>query len=274
MEARIIAIFCEIYDLIKSKNIKDDKQVTMSMSEIMTLVVAAGEYFGGNLEKVRAYFIDQNYVKNMLSKSQLNRRMHAIKDDQWMLIYNHLAEYFKQENISKESIADSFSVESCHLVRSNRRKLFKEKEYVGFKSAKKDYFVGLKVHMLMSITRKPLEMAYSPASYHDLYAFKQLQLSLPSGSIIYADKAYNDYELEDKLLSEKDIMLLPIRKDNSTKLYSPTLTHTIKRKRKNVETGFSSLTSRFPKSIHAVTERGFKLKVFSFILAYAFSCLF
>jgi hypothetical protein len=160
------------------------------------------------------------------------------------------------------------------LVRANRRKLFKDKEYVGYKAAKKSHFVGLKVHMLMSITRKPLEIAYSPASYHDIFAFKQLPLHIPEKSMIYADKAYNDYELEDMLLSDKNIALLPIRKSNSKKHYTHSLTQSIKIKRRNIETAFSTIATRFPKSIHAVTERGFKLKIFSFILAYAFSCLF
>jgi hypothetical protein len=43
--------------------------------------------------------------------------------------------------------------------------------------------------------------------------------------------------------------------------------------RKRVETTFSRITSLFPKYIHALTSKGFELKVFSFILVYSLSLL-
>ncbi len=39
--------------------------------------------------------------------------------------------------------------------------------------------------------------------------------ALSEGSTVYADKAYNDYEIEDWLLEAKNIKLLAMRKQNS-----------------------------------------------------------
>jgi len=46
------------------------------------------------------------------------------------------------------------------------------------------------------------------------------------------------------------------------------------RMRKRIETVFSQITSIFPRSINAVTSKGFEIKVFNFILAYTFKLLF
>ena len=44
--------------------------------------------------------------------------------------------------------------------------------------------------------------------------------------------------------------------------------------RKRIETVFSQITRIFPRSIHAVTSKGFEIKVFNFILSYTFDILF
>jgi hypothetical protein len=43
--------------------------------------------------------------------------------------------------------------------------------------------------------------------------------------------------------------------------------------RKRIETGFSLLKRLLPESIHAVTARGFELKVFLFVLACSIDAL-
>jgi hypothetical protein len=46
-----------------------------------------------------------------------------------------------------------------------------------------------------------------------------------------------------------------------------------KRLRKYIETVFSGLTSMFARKIHAVTARGFELKIVWFVLAFSIQCL-
>jgi hypothetical protein len=43
--------------------------------------------------------------------------------------------------------------------------------------------------------------------------------------------------------------------------------------RKRIETAASLSARRLPNTIHAVTARGFELKVFLFVLAYSIDCL-
>lgn len=97
--------------------------------------------------------------------------------------------------------------------------------------------------------------------------FKVFQLDLPEGSYIYADKAYNDYKLEDLLREAGHIQLCPIRKKNSKRAIPPYMAYVQQYYRKMIETVGSLIERMLPKTIHAVTAKGFELKVFLFVLA-------
>ena len=100
-----------------------------------------------------------------------------------------------------------------------------------------------------------------------------MDLDLPRNSRLYADKAYNDYAYEDRLIQKKNIFLMPIRKSNSKRKGSLELAKIRKKKRRMIETAFSCIEKLLPRSIHFVTIDGFKLKTTLFILAYAFTKL-
>lgn len=80
-----------------------------------------------------------------------------------------------------------------------------------------------------------------------------------------ADKAYTDYTIED-VFHEAGVELLPIRKTNSYRPLLPFLTYLQASVRKMVETTGSLLEHLLPKFLHAVTARGFELKVAQFVL--------
>ncbi len=100
--------------------------------------------------------------------------------------------------------------------------------------------------------------------------FKEMELDLPEGSTIFAEKAYTDYDYED-LLEEVGLHLKAQRKKNSShagmggvlgQAHSPV--H---------RDGLRGLTDLFSKKIHAVTPRGFELKIVWFLLAFSIQCL-
>jgi hypothetical protein len=95
---------------------------------------------------------------------------------------------------------------------------------------------------------------------------------LPEGSIIYADKAYTDYDHED-LLKEVDLHLKAQRKKNSKRTLPVWEEFLRKPIRQYIETVFSRLTSFFPKKFHAVTPRGFELKIVRFLLSHSIQYL-
>lgn len=100
----------------------------------------------------------------------------------------------------------------------------------------------------------------------------QFDFDLPVGSQIFADKAYNDYDVED-LLGDAGIHLIPDRKKNSKRPLPPWLHFFLRHYRNQVETAGSLIERLLPKSIHAVTAKGFELKVILFVLASSINCL-
>lgn len=113
----------------------------------------------------------------------------------------------------------------------------------------------------------PVEIFLSPGSYSDTNSLYDFSFPVPAGSVVYGDKAYNVYNVEDDL-EQSDIHLNPVRKKNSKRKYESFAGDGVKFVRKRIESAFSVITQRFPRHIHAVTSRGFELKIFLFILAY------
>ena len=174
---------------------------------------------------------------------------------------------------------DSCPVSVCDNIRISRCKIYRgddgspNEAFRGYSASKKRYFYGLKVHMMVNQTGRPVEVFFTPGSASDTAELKNFHFNLERGSTVYGDKAYNEYETEDLLNEVEGINLLPIRKSNSKRKLPAFVEYLQSYYRKRVETSFSSFERLLPKSIHAVTARGFELKVFLFVLAYSFDGL-
>jgi hypothetical protein len=129
------------------------------------------------------------------------------------------------------------------------------------------------VHLLVTKDGQPVECVLTPGSYSDVRMLKAFRFDVPEGSHVYADKAYNDYAMEDVLLEASQIRLYPIRKKDSKWPLPPYIAYVQHHYRKRIETVGSLIERMLPKMIHAVTSAGFELKVFLFVLAYSINCL-
>ena len=79
MEGFIILTYCVCDDylkLIKHNEVK----AKMSDAEVITLAIISAQFFGANHQLTASYFEEHGYVSKALSKSQLNRRLHAIDE--------------------------------------------------------------------------------------------------------------------------------------------------------------------------------------------------
>ncbi|MBD2705102.1 hypothetical protein IC229_31045 [Spirosoma sp. BT702] len=110
---------------------------------------------------------------------------------------------------------------------------------------------------------------FTPGSVHDQIAFDLLNFELFTGSIVYAAKAYNHYVQEDLLAQPAGIAFEPIRRSNSRQADNDYCTNWLRKQaRRHVETDISQLVSHWPRRIHAVTAKGFLLKVVGFVMAH------
>ena len=280
MQDTIVTIYCLCDDLLKAMHYKDDRQTHFSSAEVMCVPVIACACFGGNIARTRAFLHSHGYFKVHLSASRFSRRLAALPAGVWHTLFQLLGEVFKQHNSegAYEGAYEvaSFPVPVCHNIRINRCKLFPKQHkesFRGYCASKKSYFFGFKVQLLITAQGQPVEFVLTPGSMADQTGFGFLELDLPCGSIIHADKGYNDYGEEDLLREAGEILLQPLRKSNSKRGRPAWVEFVSKPVRQRVETAISQITGLFPKHIHAVTQRGLELKLTCFVLAFAISCL-
>ena len=148
--------------------------------------------------------------------------------------------------------------------------MYREKQFLGYCAAKREFFIGFKLHLIADTNANPTKMLLRPARESDIRSFRLFELDLPKNSVILADKAYNDYRYEDQLIQDRQIHLIPIRKINSKRKSGSFLENIRKKKRRMIETLFSGIERLMPRSIHTVTMAGLILKTTLFVLAYAF----
>jgi hypothetical protein len=169
------------------------------------------------------------------------------------------AEYF---------IVDSFPVSAYQNHKSFRAKIFKGKCYHGYTASKKSYFFGIKVHMIIDEYGLPIEFCITPGSTADIDGLKLLPCDLPKGVTLIGDRAYTNYSLEDDLLEMMGVYFQPKRKRNMKRQISEVQGYLHASKRNRIESVFSVIVGKMPRSIKARTEKGFLLKTVLFILAY------
>jgi hypothetical protein len=280
MDDTITTIYCLCDEFLKAIRHRDSPQVRISTAEVMTVPLVAATFFGGNIDKTRSFLNEYGYLPKMISKGRFNHRLHAIEPSLWRGMFSLLAELFKQRNDDGPErtyyVVDSLPVAACDNIRIQRCRLYPLKEhgraFRGYIPSKRRYFYGLRVHLVVSGAGEPVEFSLAAGSEADIMVFKDLELDLPEGSIILADKAYTDYDHED-LLGEVGLHLKAQRKKNSKRPRPMWEEFLGKPVRQYIETVFGRLTNLFARKIHAVTPRGFELKIVWFLLAFSIQCL-
>ena len=274
MDEKIIATFCLCDDLLKATWHQESAfPQQLNDAEVMTIALIAASCFQGRHDPARFMLMQHGYIPGWISKSRFNRRLHRLKDTV-ATVFDFLGQLWKTLEADGIYVIDSFPVSVCDNIRIRRAKLYRDETYRGYQASKRRYFYGLKIHLMMTSAGQPVECVLTPGSVSDVQVLKNYAYDLSPGSVVYADKAYNDYEIEDLLAEVEDIHLLPIRKKNSKRPLSASTRFSQSYHRKRVETAGSQLMGLFPKSLHAVSASGFELKVALFVLAYSFDCYF
>lgn len=269
MPEKIISIYCFFDELLKALNHHDDKQAQVSTAEVMTVAVVAAEFFVGNQQVALDFLTSHGYIK-AFSKSRFNRRLHQIPESLWQLTVSLLGQVHQQTNPNNEFIVDTFPVPVCRNIRIKRCKIYQNtKAYRGYCASKKEYFYGLKVCLVVTTLGQPVELSLVFGATADVRALKCMDLNLPENVTVFGDSGFLDLDFEAALREEAGIELIVPRRKNMEEQLDPIVAFICKTVRKQVETTFSQLTERMARSIHAVTPRGFELKVCLTVLAFS-----
>ena len=188
----------------------------------------------------------------------------------FLALFEILAETFKSMNTESRYAIDTIKIPVCDNIRIDRCRIYQSEAFRGYQAKKKRYFYGVKIHLMVTAGLKPVEFYLTPGSTGDVVDW--FDSDLPEGSHVHGDKAYNNYQIED-ILADVGVEMQPIRKSNSKRPHPPWRTYLCEHYRKRVETAGSLIERLLPKSIHAVTQQGFELKVALFVLASSINCL-
>ncbi len=272
MELAIVAVYTIIDDLLISLGHRTHPQAKMSDAEVMTTAIIAALYYGGNHQNACCPLKMNGYIPNMLGHSRYNRRLHRISS-LFETLFAHLAQISKSNNSEDIYAIDTYPVAVCDNIRISRCRIYQGKQWRGKIASKHRYFYGLKIHLMVTKTGHIVEAFFTPGACNDVLGLQHYSYDLPHGSVIYADKAYNDYDVEDALHTAR-IALKPLRRKNLKRQFQPWEVFLQHYYRKRVEVTNSLITQLLPKSIHAVTASGFELKVYLFIIATNIKLLF
>lgn len=263
---KIISIFCLIDDLFISIEHQEDKRRNVSDSEIAVTAIVSALYFGGNHFHAINFMKTHGYIPKMLDKSRFNRRLHKIG----RLLYDLFTQvgiYLKTMTCELCYILDSFPVAVCDNIRIMNSKLVKGQKWRGYTASMHRYFYGVKVQLLTTGSGIPVAFCFTPGYQADVKSLEKIVSGLPPEARVYADSAYTDYKIEDKLF-EKELILLKIQRKSNSK--RPDTIQQAKDKlkmRKRVETTISDIKKMFPRTIHAITLNGFLVKLILFVFA-------
>jgi hypothetical protein len=271
-EDKIIAIYCIVDDLLKGISHQEDSRRKVSDSEVITTTLVSALYFGGHIDNARGFMKMTKLVPEMLDKSRFNRRLHGLNELVFSMFWQ-IGHYLKSIAGAAEYVIDSFPVAVCDNIRISRCKLLNGEQWRGKQCSMRRYFYGVKVQVLVTAQGIPVEFCFVPGSESDVQALKKLPLAVAAESTIYGDAAYTDYQAEDDMKDADMIELMIQRKSNAKRKDEPWIKFIKEYMRKGIETAFSEIKALFLRKIHAVTFKGFLIKLVMFILAFTLNKL-
>ena len=131
---------------------------------------------------------------------------------------------FKHLNLSSNYIIDSFPVAICKNIRIKRSKLLKGKAYHGFNASKREFFYGVKVHVIVAGEGIPVEFLVTPGHVYDNAALQGMAVDLPPSSDLYGGSAYVNQEQKEWLACDGIRLTGRLHESNSYLLLSFYLT--------------------------------------------------
>lgn len=195
MTDKAIASYCFLDDFFNASAPPEDAHCKISDAEIATTALMAALFFYGNQASAMKYR-HEHHKLNMIHKSGFNRRLHRL-EARLMAVFQPIAMSLKELNCSSRYIIDSFPVAVCRNCRIPVCKLLKGKACHGYNEAKKKYFYGFKIQLIIDEACLRVDYFIGAGSFADVTALQAMNIHLPAQSELYGDKGYTDYEQED-----------------------------------------------------------------------------
>ena len=128
MELQITTFYVICRELLSALNIREDLQAKMNNAEVMTVVLTAARFFGGNFRTAALFLEEHGYITDMLSESRSNHRIHALDADIRETLFPVIPEAFKTGRNTSSTV---FLSRYATISGSAARKSFRERSSGG-----------------------------------------------------------------------------------------------------------------------------------------------
>ena len=271
----LVDIFCEIDDFCKSfekqwtkqllsdGKIKQVRESTLSMSEVMTIVVW---FHISGYRTFKWYY--KNYVcnqlrgefPNLVSYNRFVELMPAVLMP--LCVYLHT----RRGKVTGVSFIDSVTIAVCKNQRIPSHRVFRGIAHRGKNSV--GWFYGFKLHLIINDTGEFLAFTLTPANIDDRKAVPQLSKDIFGK--LFGDKGYISQELFEQLLERGVELITRLRRNMRNKLMS-VMDKLLLRKRAIIETVSDQLKniSQIEHSRHR-SVFNFMVNIVTSVIAYTF----
>ncbi len=165
-------------------------------------------------------------------------------------------------------IVDSMPIPVCHFGRARFYKSLREYASYGYCASKKETYLGFKFHFMITLEGYLTDFTLIAANIDDREALWDL-VSKHNSLTILGDKGYLNKEFATDLKLEKNIELIPIKRNNSKDQYPKAFRQLIFKLIRMIETVGSQLSCKLNiQSVLAKSILGFIARIKTKILAH------
>jgi len=175
----------------------------------------------------------------------------------------------------KIRVIDTSPIPVIRLVRKNQSALVKKYHFkVGYCSAQKTFYVGLKLALRVNLDGVPTDFALHPANRHDLVTLKK-DLRQLGGLVLVGDKGFIDRKLKPRTEKLGITLITPYRKNQRERHSLSSEARQLLRRRQLIERSISQFKDQFQlERLCAKSLVGFKERIRQAILTYTFGIYF
>ena len=238
----LISVFCLVDDFLKGKRLRQrGPQPTLSDSEVITMEIV-GEFLGMDTDSGIYRYFRRHYGDWFPALGRVHRttfvrqaaNLWAVKQQLWSTLIEQI------DHDPLISITDSLPIPVCRFARAYRCRLLAGETAFGRDEVARQTFLGLRVHVRLSLPGLITDFRLAPANVHDLHVAEELFDGLQGWAL--ADRNYWSPPLQEKGLGQGLTWLTPYKSAKREKQPWPRwLSH----KRYLIDTVFSQLTERF-----------------------------
>lgn len=238
---QMLKIVEELYEkyipcYVKERRNKD--KAKMSDAEIISIQLLIECL--GKTQNSGYLYLKANYpnLVNYVERSRFNRLVSSL-----FTITQTIRKKMTRNENCEVKIVDSFPLIVNKFGRAYFGKRLREHSSYGYCASKKEFYYGMKVHVITDLYGNPIDYLLTKANVDDRDALYELS-DIVYIHTVFGDKGYVG-KVSEELKNEKNINLYALKKGNSKNPLSKPFRNMISKLRRRIESTFNQLIEHF-----------------------------